>query len=158
MASVESDSSSPWEKVIRVFSNWRLARREDTTLASSSVLDSTSKWINALSYPPDVGASQLIIDGKIKLKSDGPVKKFTPTGLLFEDGSTLDADVIIFATGFVSSPFLHDSRIIHVIVIAAMAIRVAHALISSRTQICTTKFRRSGDLMTKASSTVCAAR
>ncbi|KAI9573940.1 FAD/NAD(P)-binding domain-containing protein [Boletus coccyginus] len=51
-------------------------------------------------YYFDVGASQLIIDGKIKLKSDGPVKKFTPTGLLFEDGSTLDADVVIFATGY----------------------------------------------------------
>ena len=48
----------------------------------------------------DVGASQLIIDGKIKLKSDGPIKKFTPTGLLFEDGSILDADVVVFATGF----------------------------------------------------------
>ncbi|KAG8220803.1 FAD/NAD(P)-binding domain-containing protein [Butyriboletus roseoflavus] len=51
-------------------------------------------------YYLDVGASQLIIDGKIKLKSDGPIKKFTSTGLLFEDGSTLDADVVIFATGY----------------------------------------------------------
>jgi len=42
----------------------------------------------------------LIIDGKIKLKSDGPIKRFTPTGLLFEDGSTLNADVILFATGY----------------------------------------------------------
>jgi hypothetical protein len=48
----------------------------------------------------DVGASQMIIDGEIKLKSDGPIKKFTPTGLLFEDGSTLDADVVLFATGY----------------------------------------------------------
>jgi hypothetical protein len=51
-------------------------------------------------YYFDAGASQLIIDGKIKLKSDGPIKKFTPTGLLFEDGSTLDGDVVIFATGY----------------------------------------------------------
>ncbi|KAH7905557.1 hypothetical protein BJ138DRAFT_1095031 [Hygrophoropsis aurantiaca] len=48
----------------------------------------------------DVGASPLIINGKIKLKSDGPIQKFTPSGLLFEDGSTLDADVILFATGY----------------------------------------------------------
>ncbi|KAG6326957.1 hypothetical protein ID866_12132, partial [Astraeus odoratus] len=48
----------------------------------------------------DVGASQRIIDGQIKLKSDGPIARFTPTGLLFEDGSTLDADVILFATGY----------------------------------------------------------
>ncbi|KAF9237573.1 FAD/NAD(P)-binding domain-containing protein [Melanogaster broomeanus] len=47
----------------------------------------------------NVGASQMLIDGKIKLKSDGPIKQFTPTGLLFEDGSTLDTDVVVFATG-----------------------------------------------------------
>ncbi|KAH7913460.1 hypothetical protein BJ138DRAFT_1146035 [Hygrophoropsis aurantiaca] len=57
-------------------------------------------WNKAGGYYLDVGASQLIIDGKIKLKSDGPIKEFTPSGLLFEDGSTLDADVVIFATGY----------------------------------------------------------
>ncbi|KAG1812186.1 WD40-repeat-containing domain protein [Suillus subaureus] len=51
-------------------------------------------------YYLDVGASQMIIDGKIKLKSDGPILRFTQTGLLFEDGSTLDADVVVFATGY----------------------------------------------------------
>ncbi|KAG1721001.1 hypothetical protein EDB19DRAFT_2044478 [Suillus lakei] len=51
-------------------------------------------------YYLDVGASQMIIDGKIKLKSDGPISRFTQTGLLFEDGSTLDADVVVFATGY----------------------------------------------------------
>src|SRR5882757_7679273 len=54
----------------------------------------------------DVGASQMIIDGKIKLKSDGPISRFTQRGLLFEDGSTLDADVVVFATGYA---FLTDS-------------------------------------------------
>ncbi|EIW65341.1 FAD/NAD-P-binding domain-containing protein [Trametes versicolor FP-101664 SS1] len=53
-------------------------------------------------YYLDVGASQLIIDGKIKLKNDSVIKRYTPTGLEFEDGSTLDADVIMFATGFAS--------------------------------------------------------
>jgi len=53
-------------------------------------------------YYLDVGTSQMIIDGKIKLKS-GSVSRFTKTGLLFEDGSELDADVVMFATGF-SSP------------------------------------------------------
>ncbi|KAG2049975.1 hypothetical protein BDR06DRAFT_974797 [Suillus hirtellus] len=48
-----------------------------------------------------IGASQMIIDRKIKLKSDGPILRFTQTGLLFEDGSTLDADVVVFTTGFV---------------------------------------------------------
>ncbi|KIM53187.1 hypothetical protein SCLCIDRAFT_1158567 [Scleroderma citrinum Foug A] len=56
-------------------------------------------WKKVGGYYFDVGASQKIIDGKIKLKSDGPIARFTPTGLLFEDGSTLDADVVLFATG-----------------------------------------------------------
>ncbi|KAG1751338.1 uncharacterized protein EDB91DRAFT_601217 [Suillus paluster] len=57
-------------------------------------------WNKGGGYYLDVGASQMIVDGKIKLKSDGPISRFTQTGLLFEDGSSLDADVIIFATGY----------------------------------------------------------
>jgi hypothetical protein len=41
----------------------------------------------------------LIIDGKIKLKNDAQIARFTETGLEFADGSTLDADAVIFATG-----------------------------------------------------------
>ena len=47
----------------------------------------------------DVGGSQYIIDGKIKLKSDSLIERFTPTGLKFEDGTELLADVVVFATG-----------------------------------------------------------
>lgn len=50
-------------------------------------------------YYFDVGASQFIIDGKIGLKNDSPIKEFTKTGLKFEDESKLDADLIVFATG-----------------------------------------------------------
>ncbi|KAI6145597.1 FAD/NAD(P)-binding domain-containing protein [Pisolithus tinctorius] len=57
-------------------------------------------WKKIGGYYLDVGASQKIIDGKIKLKADGHISRFTPTGLLFEDGSTLNADVVIFATGY----------------------------------------------------------
>ncbi|KAI0668759.1 FAD/NAD-P-binding domain-containing protein [Trametes maxima] len=53
-------------------------------------------------YYLDVGASKLIIDGKIKLKNDSVIKRYTKTGFEFEDGSTVDADVILFATGFAS--------------------------------------------------------
>jgi len=49
----------------------------------------------------DVGASQLIIDGKIKLKNDSKIARFTKTGVEFENGSTLDADAFILATGYV---------------------------------------------------------
>ncbi|EJF58505.1 FAD/NAD(P)-binding domain-containing protein [Dichomitus squalens LYAD-421 SS1] len=51
-------------------------------------------------YYLDVGASQMVIDGKIKLKNDSRIKKFTKTGFEFEDGSKVDADVVMFATGF----------------------------------------------------------
>ncbi|KAG5640708.1 hypothetical protein DXG03_007477, partial [Asterophora parasitica] len=61
-------------------------------------------WSRAGGYYLDVGASRLITDGKIKLKSGSAIKRFTESGLDFEDGATLDADVVIFATG------LGDSR------------------------------------------------
>jgi hypothetical protein len=48
----------------------------------------------------------MIIDGQIKVKSDSPIKQFTSTGLQFEDGSVLEADVVIFATGWAFSLFL----------------------------------------------------
>ncbi|KAF2096611.1 FAD/NAD(P)-binding domain-containing protein [Rhizodiscina lignyota] len=48
----------------------------------------------------EVGTSKKIIEGKIKVKSDSSISSFTENGLLFADGTTLDADVIVFATGF----------------------------------------------------------
>lgn len=48
----------------------------------------------------DVGVSKKIADGYIKMKSDAKAIGFTETGLEFDDGSTLDADIIILATGF----------------------------------------------------------
>lgn len=50
-------------------------------------------------YYIDVGASQLIIDGRVKLQS-GQVAKLTGNGAVLEDGSELDADVLIYATGY----------------------------------------------------------
>ncbi|GBE89505.1 FAD/NAD-binding domain-containing protein [Sparassis crispa] len=47
----------------------------------------------------DTGASQLIIDGKIKIKNGCMIERFTETGLMFDDGSELSADVVICATG-----------------------------------------------------------
>jgi len=55
-------------------------------------------WKRAGGYYLDVGASQLIIDGKIKLKR-GSVKSLTKDSIVFEDGSSLKADVVVFATG-----------------------------------------------------------
>jgi cation diffusion facilitator CzcD-associated flavoprotein CzcO len=51
-------------------------------------------------YYIDVGASQLIIDGKIRLKSGVGVQHLTEHGVVFTDGSSADAEMIVMATGF----------------------------------------------------------
>ncbi|KAF8882841.1 hypothetical protein BD779DRAFT_1612399 [Infundibulicybe gibba] len=48
----------------------------------------------------DTGASTLVAEGKIGLKNDSPLQEFTERGLRFENGSELEADVVLFATGF----------------------------------------------------------
>ncbi len=52
-------------------------------------------------YYIDIGASQLIIDGKIKLVS-GQVEEITPKGVKLDNGKELPADVIVYATGYSS--------------------------------------------------------
>ena len=49
----------------------------------------------------DVGASKLIIEGKIKLKNDSQISHFSKNSIVFENGSEIPADVVIFATGYV---------------------------------------------------------
>ncbi len=51
-------------------------------------------------YYIDVGAAQLIIDGKVKVKHGQEVAEVLPRGLRFADGSELEADEIVFATGY----------------------------------------------------------
>lgn len=51
-------------------------------------------------YYIDVGASQLIVDGKIKVKQGQEIVLVTSTGLTFADGTSLEADEIVFATGY----------------------------------------------------------
>ncbi|KAF2174957.1 putative flavoprotein [Zopfia rhizophila CBS 207.26] len=51
-------------------------------------------------YYINVGASQLIIDGHIKIVHGQEVVRFSPTGLVLTDGSELKADEIVFATGY----------------------------------------------------------
>ena len=50
-------------------------------------------------YYIDVGASQLIIDGEIKLER-GQVTEVTESGLRLDNGTELDADLIVYATGY----------------------------------------------------------
>lgn len=50
-------------------------------------------------YYIDIGASQLIIDGKIKLKA-GQVEEIVPEGVKLASGEVVPADVIVYATGY----------------------------------------------------------
>jgi putative flavoprotein involved in K+ transport len=51
-------------------------------------------------YYIDVGASELVADGRIKLKSGVSVKEFSETGVTFGDGTSLPADLVVYATGY----------------------------------------------------------
>ncbi|CAL5871179.1 uncharacterized protein PFLUO_LOCUS5426 [Penicillium psychrofluorescens] len=52
-------------------------------------------------YYIDVGCSQLIIDGKIKVKhSPRGISRFGPHELVLAEGETLDADIVVLATGY----------------------------------------------------------
>ena len=52
-------------------------------------------------YYIDVGCSQLIIDGKIKVQqSPDGIKGFEPDALVLADGTKLEADIVVLATGY----------------------------------------------------------
>ncbi|MEO3416486.1 NAD(P)/FAD-dependent oxidoreductase [Roseovarius sp. CAU 1744] len=50
-------------------------------------------------YYIDIGASQLIIDGEIKLER-GQVVELDSTGVILDNGKHLDADLVVYATGY----------------------------------------------------------
>ncbi len=51
-------------------------------------------------YYIDVGASELVADGKIKLKSGAQITGLTENAVQFDDGSELEADLVVYATGY----------------------------------------------------------
>lgn len=51
-------------------------------------------------YYIDVGASQMIIDGRIKVESGAGVRELTDRAVILDDGREVAADAIIYATGF----------------------------------------------------------
>ena len=59
-------------------------------------------------YYIDIGASQLIIDGKIKLAA-GQIEEVSPDAIRLDNGRTIPADVIVYATGYSSmNGFVED--------------------------------------------------
>jgi putative flavoprotein involved in K+ transport len=60
-------------------------------------------------YYIDVGASELVANGSIKLRSRVNIERINPKSVTLTDGSELPADVIVYATGYGSmNQFLAD--------------------------------------------------
>jgi putative flavoprotein involved in K+ transport len=53
-------------------------------------------------YYFNVGCSNLIIDGKIRLIQYDDVERFVPEGVLLRDGSIASADLLVLATGYLT--------------------------------------------------------
>ncbi len=51
-------------------------------------------------YYIDVGASQLVVDRKIKIKQGEEIRRINAHSITFADNSELEADEIVFATGW----------------------------------------------------------
>ena len=51
-------------------------------------------------YYIDVGAAQLIIDGKVKLQSGVNIEQIKENSVVLTDGTELEADLIVLATGY----------------------------------------------------------
>ena len=51
-------------------------------------------------YYIDVGASQLVVDGSIKLRSGVNIERINPRSVTLTDGSELPADLLVYATGY----------------------------------------------------------
>jgi len=51
-------------------------------------------------YYIDVGASELVANGSIKLRSGVDIQRINPNSVTLSDGSELPADLIVYATGF----------------------------------------------------------
>lgn len=51
-------------------------------------------------YYIDVGASELIADGRIKLKSGVEIERLTEDSVVLNDGAELKADLVVYATGY----------------------------------------------------------
>ncbi len=51
-------------------------------------------------YYIEVGASELVADGRIKLKSGVEVERLTEDSVVLNDGTELKADLVVYATGY----------------------------------------------------------
>ncbi|KAF8859472.1 FAD/NAD(P)-binding domain-containing protein [Acephala macrosclerotiorum] len=63
-------------------------------------------------YYIDVGTSARIAARDIKVKSGDAIKRFVETGLEFESGDVVEADVVVFATGYQRDPRIQAAGIV----------------------------------------------
>ena len=103
---------NPISKTLQIQMTAEMARRDGPLLdgltaagfAVDSGPDRAGLFMKYLSrgggYYIDVGTSQLIADRKIKIKQGHTVKCVKPHSLVLADESELEADEIVFATGY----------------------------------------------------------
>ena len=102
----------PISKRLQIDSMNEIIRRDSDLLhdlreagfAVDSGVDGSGLYMKYLSrgggYYIDVGTSRLIADKKIKIKQGQEIEAVKAHSLLFKDGDELEADEIIFATGY----------------------------------------------------------
>jgi cation diffusion facilitator CzcD-associated flavoprotein CzcO len=107
-------SGTPWPLVLELAKDGvrETARKDAELLAALDAVgfkrndgpDGTGLMGLALAYGGgyyiDVGASTLIAEGKVKLAQGSGLAGFTPDGIRLEDGRTLEADLVVLATGY----------------------------------------------------------
>ncbi|HTJ34861.1 MAG TPA: NAD(P)/FAD-dependent oxidoreductase [Dactylosporangium sp.] len=107
-------SGTPWPLVLEMAKEGvkETAKKDAELLAALDAVgfkrndgpDGTGLMGYALAYGGgyyiNVGCSQLIADGKIKLAQGSGLAEFTPEGIRLEDGQTLQADLVVLATGY----------------------------------------------------------
>ncbi|WP_339948216.1 NAD(P)/FAD-dependent oxidoreductase [uncultured Albimonas sp.] len=79
----------------------------DRLAAAGFALDFGEDGTGMLKYPRtasgyyfDVGACAMVMDGRIGLRSGTGIARLTAGGMELEDGEVLEADMIVYATGF----------------------------------------------------------
>lgn len=104
--------SNPVAKCLQIATTTEIMRRDSTLLQGLSAAgfaidsgpDGSGLMMKYLSrgggYYIDTGASQLIADKKIKIKQGHEIKAIKAHSLVLADGSELEADEIVFATGY----------------------------------------------------------
>ena len=63
-------------------------------------------------YYIDVGTSARIANGEIKVKSGAKIRRFIGNGLELESGEILDADVVVFSTGYQRDPRIQAATVV----------------------------------------------